>query len=120
MVVTGIVQGVGFRPFIYRIAKRQDLRGSVRNRADAVVEIILEGEKSRIDVFLQSLSQEKPPLAQLDDVQVNRSETEMGLADFTIERSSQERSKSGSVIPRDIAICDDCLKELRYLTTRHT
>ena len=111
--VTGIVQGVGFRPFIYRIAKRQELRGFVRNRADAVVEISLEGEKPRIDAFLQSLSQEKPPLARLDSVQVDYSETEVGLVDFTIEKSSQERTKSGSVIPPDIAICDDCLKELR-------
>jgi len=111
--VTGIVQGVGFRPFIYRIAKRQELRGFVRNRADAVVEISLEGEKPRIDAFLQSLSQEKPPFARLDSVQVDYSETEVGLVDFTIEKSSQERTKSGSVIPPDIAICDDCLKELR-------
>jgi len=116
--VTGIVQGVGFRPFIYRMAKRQELRGFVRNRADAVVEITLEGEKSRIDDFLKSLSQEKPPLARLDSVQVNYSETEVGLADFTIEKSSQERTKSGSVIPPDIAICDDCLKELRSPTDR--
>jgi hydrogenase maturation protein HypF len=111
--VSGIVQGVGFRPFIYRMAKRQGLRGFVRNRADAFVEIIVEGEKSRIDAFLQSLRQEKPLLARLDSVQVNYSETEVGLADFTIEKSSQERTKSGSVIPPDIAICDDCLKELK-------
>ncbi|MGA2790497.1 MAG: carbamoyltransferase HypF [Candidatus Bathyarchaeia archaeon] len=113
IIVTGIVQGVGFRPFIYRIAKRQELRGFVRNRADAVVEISVEGEKSRIDAFLHSLREEKPPLARLDSVQVEYPETELGLADFTIEKSSQERTKSGSVIPPDIAICDDCLKELR-------
>ncbi len=116
--VTGIVQGVGFRPFIYRIAKRQELRGFVRNRADAVVEITLEGDKPRIDAFLQLLTQEKPPLARLDSVQVNYSETEVGLAEFIIEKSSQERTKSGSVIPPDIAICDDCLKELRVPTDR--
>jgi hydrogenase maturation protein HypF len=113
IIVTGIVQGVGFRPFIYRMAKRQGLRGFVRNRADAVVEISVEGGKPRIDAFLQSLKQEKPPLARLDSVQVDYSETEVGLADFTIEKSSQERTRSGSVIPPDIAICDDCVKELK-------
>ena len=118
IIITGIVQGVGFRPFIYRMAKRQDLRGFVRNRADAVVEITLEGEKPRIDAFLQSLSKEKPPLARLDSVQVNYSDTELGLPDFTIEKSSQERTKSGSVIPPDIAICADCLKELRVPADR--
>jgi hydrogenase maturation protein HypF len=116
--ITGIVQGVGFRPFVYRIAKRQGLRGFVRNRADAVVEITLEGEKPRIDAFLQSLNHEKPPLARLDRVQVQYSETELGLTDFTIEKSSREKTRSGSVIPPDIAICEDCLKELRAAKDR--
>ena len=111
--VTGIVQGVGFRPFIYRIAKRHGLRGFVRNRADAVVEISLEGDKEKIEEFLESLRNEKPPLARLDGVQVDYSEDELGLDAFRIEHSSQERSKSGSVIPPDIAICNDCLRELR-------
>lgn len=113
IIVTGIVQGVGFRPFIYRIAKRQGLRGFVRNRADALVEISVEGEKTLIDGFLQALKQEKPPLARLDSVQVEYSEAEMDLPEFVIETSSQERTRSGSVIPPDIAICSDCLKELR-------
>jgi hydrogenase maturation protein HypF len=118
ILVTGIVQGVGFRPFIYRIAKRQQLRGFVRNRADAVVEITVEGEMPRIEAFLQSLNLEKPPLARLESVQVTYSENEIGLIDFVIEKSSQERTKSGSVVPPDIAICDDCLKELRSPTDR--
>ena len=111
--VTGIVQGVGFRPFVYRIARRQGLRGFVRNRADGVVEINLEGDKAKIEAFLESLRNEKPPLARLDTVQVDFSIEDVGLGDFTIEHSSQERSKSGSVIPPDIAICGDCLRELR-------
>ena len=111
--VTGIVQGVGFRPFIYRIATRHNLRGYVRNRADAVVEISLDGDEARINAFLESLRKEKPPLARLDSVQVEYSERETGLPQFTIEHSSQQRSKSGSVIPPDIAICGDCLKELK-------
>jgi hydrogenase maturation protein HypF len=118
IIVTGIVQGVGFRPFIYRVAKRHRLRGFVRNRADAVVEITIEGEKAQIDAFLRSLSREKPALARLDNVQVSYSETELGLPDFTIEKSSQQRTESGSVIPPDIAICDDCLNELRTATDR--
>jgi len=111
--VTGIVQGVGFRPFVYRIARRQGLRGFVRNRADALVEISVEGEKRRIDTFLQALKHEKPPLARLDNVQVEYFESDIGLPEFIIEASSQERTRSGSVIPPDIAICGDCLKELR-------
>jgi len=109
--VTGIVQGVGFRPFVYRIAKRCRLRGFVRNRADAIVEINVEGDRSQIDAFLETLKKERPPLARLDSVHVEYLE-EVGFPDFVIETSSQERKKSGSVIPPDIAICDDCLKEL--------
>jgi len=116
--VTGIVQGVGFRPFIYRIATRHNLRGYVRNRADAVVEISLDGDKAHIDAFLESLRKEKPLLARLDSVQVEYSERESGLPQFAIEHSSQQRSKSGSVIPPDIAICGDCLKELKFPSDR--
>ena len=116
IIVSGIVQGVGFRPFIYRIAKRLELRGYVRNRADAVVEIVLEGEDSRIHDFLHSLSHERPPLARLDNIQVTYSETKDGLTGFTIEKSGEERTRSGSVIPPDISICNDCLNELRSTT----
>ena len=116
--VAGIVQGVGFRPFIYRIAKRYGLRGFVRNRADAIVEIDLEGDRGKIEAFLQSLHVEKPPLARLDGVHVNYSDLEEGLGEFRIEPSSQERSRSGSVIPPDIAVCDDCLRELKSPSDR--
>jgi hydrogenase maturation protein HypF len=112
IIVSGIVQGVGFRPFIYRTAKRHKLNGFVRNRADAVVEINVEGSKSQIDGFLTSLKNELPPLARLDKLDVEYSEDEIGYSDFVIQASSQERTKSGSIVPPDIAICDDCLKEL--------
>jgi len=118
IVVSGIVQGVGFRPFIYRIARRFELKGFVRNRADAVVEIQIEGERSDIDGFLIALRKEHPPLARLDSVHVEYLDQETGFSDFTIEISSQERTKTGSVIPPDIAICDDCLDELHSLKDR--
>ncbi len=111
--VSGIVQGVGFRPFVYRIARHHGLRGFVRNRADAIVEISVEGPETEIDGFLVSLRNEHPPLARLDSVQVQYFDEETKFADFIIEASSLERSRTGSVIPPDIAICDDCLKELR-------
>ncbi|MCJ7720816.1 acylphosphatase [Candidatus Bathyarchaeota archaeon] len=50
--VSGIVQGVGFRPFIYRIAAKNGLVGYVRNRADAVIEIVVEGNKNKVTQFL--------------------------------------------------------------------
>jgi len=66
--ITGIVQGVGFRPFIYRIAVCNGLAGYVRNRGDAGVEVLLESDQKRIEKFLLDLKAEKPPLAQIDSV----------------------------------------------------
>jgi hydrogenase maturation protein HypF len=118
--VTGIVQGVGFRPFIYRIAVKNGLKGYVRNRGDAGVEILIEGSEESIETFLQDLREKKPPLARIHDVVVKRLEGANEHETFTIYKSSEEVELSGSVIPPDIAICDDCLKELRNpADTRH-
>jgi len=111
--VTGIVQGVGFRPFIYRTAVKNGLKGYVRNRGDAGVEILLEGEGENIQNFMRDLKEKKPPLARIHEVIVTRLKGESEHARFTIYRSSEEAELSGSVIPPDIAICDECLEELR-------
>ncbi|MBS7616713.1 carbamoyltransferase HypF [Candidatus Bathyarchaeota archaeon] len=111
--VTGIIQGVGFRPFIYRIAMKNGLKGYVRNMGDAGVEIHVEGEEKAINSFLKDLKEKKPPLAQIHEVITVRLEGENQFTQFTIQKSSQEAELSGSVIPPDVAICDECLKELR-------
>ncbi|NWG10350.1 carbamoyltransferase HypF [Candidatus Bathyarchaeota archaeon] len=111
--VVGIVQGVGFRPFIYRIAVENWLKGYVRNRGDAGVEVLLEGEESRINRFLKDLKEKKPPLAQIHDIITKELAGKNEYKKFTIYKSSQETELSGSVIPPDIAICNDCLRELR-------
>jgi hydrogenase maturation protein HypF len=111
--VTGIVQGVGFRPFIYRIAVKNDLDGYVRNRGDAGVEIHLEGREENIRKFLRDLKEKKPPLAQIYEIITLPLKGKNKYEAFTILKSSEEAELSGSVIPPDIAICDDCLKELR-------
>ncbi|MEM3626875.1 MAG: carbamoyltransferase HypF [Candidatus Bathyarchaeia archaeon] len=111
--VTGIVQGVGFRPFIYRIAVKNGLNGYVRNKGDAGVEILLEGEERSINSFLMDLRKRKPPLAQMHDVIIKKIEGKNEFTKFTIYKSSEEAELSGSVIPPDIAICNECLRELR-------
>jgi hydrogenase maturation protein HypF len=119
ILVKGIVQGVGFRPFIYRLATRLALAGFVRNRADAVVEILLQGPKDRLDAFLEALNNEKPPMAKIQDVSVEFTNSdEVGLGSFQIVASGQERKETGSTIPADIAICTNCLSELRKPTDR--
>ena len=109
----GIVQGVGFRPYVYRLATSLDLNGYVRNLGN-VVEIILEG--SEIELFIKRLQNELPPIARIDSIEVLDID-ESNFTDFKIIESSD--SYSGvSVIPPDIAICDSCLDEIRNPTDR--
>lgn len=104
----GIVQGVGFRPYIYRLASELNLKGHVRNLGN-VVEIIIEGENT--DLFIERLPKELPPIAKIDSMIVEDI-AEMNYTNFEIIESSD--SFSGvSVIPPDIAICDKCLEEIR-------
>ena len=111
--VTGIVQGVGFRPFIYRIAVKNGLTGYVRNKGDAGVEILVEGNEQSIHSFLRDLKEKKPPLAQIHGIITTTLAGKNQHTKFAIYKSSEEKELSGSVIPPDIAICDECLKELR-------
>ena len=109
----GIVQGVGFRPYVYRLATNLNLKGYVRNLGN-VVEIILEGDE--IELFIQRLQNELPPIARIDSINVLDID-EKGYDEFSIIESSD--SYSGvSVIPPDIAICDSCLDEIRNPTDR--
>jgi hydrogenase maturation protein HypF len=110
--VTGIVQGVGFRPFVYRTAVRNSLTGYVRNRGDAGVEILLEGNAQSIQNFLRDLKEKKPPLAQIHDIITTTLTGKNQHVKFTIYKSSEKAELSGSVIPPDIAICNECLQEL--------
>jgi hydrogenase maturation protein HypF len=107
------VQGVGFRPFIYRTAVGNGLAGYVRNRGDAGVEVLLEGDAQKIERFLVDLDNKKPPLARIDQIRKVDLSGNNEYTKFTIIQSSQEAEHSGSIIPPDIAICNQCLKELR-------
>ncbi len=111
--VTGIVQGVGFRPFIYRTAIRNGLTGHVRNRGDAGVEILVEGAAHGIEAFARDLRQKKPPLAQIHRLTAKELPGENEYSNFLIYKSSQEAEFAGSVVPPDVAICNECLAELR-------
>ena len=111
--VSGIVQGVGFRPFVYRMAVKNRLAGFVRNRGDATVDIVVEGERNAVRNFLRDLKEKRPPLARIYDVSVKYSEDLAKFKSFKILRSSEKSDVSGSTISPDIAICEECLKELK-------
>ena len=110
VLVEGIVQGVGFRPFVYRIATELELAGYVRNLGN-VVEIIIQGSAEQISDFIYKLQNELPPIAKINNLETEELENEEGYADFTIKESSDSFSGT-SVIPPDLAICDKCLEEI--------
>lgn len=107
--ITGIVQGVGFRPFVYNLATRLDLKGWVRNTS-AGVDIEVDGDKGTLDCFLKSLRDEAPPLSRIDEFSASF-QTVNGFRSFDIIHSEAVEGAFQPISP-DVAICDDCLREL--------
>jgi hydrogenase maturation protein HypF len=104
--VTGVVQGVGFRPFVYGLARREGLGGFVLNDGEGVV---IEAEGRELDRFAAELANEAPPLARVDSVTAVALEP-VGEREFRILESIP--SARSALIPADVATCDDCLREL--------
>lgn len=107
--ISGVVQGVGFRPFVWRLAKELDLKGWVRNDAHGV-EIEVYGAPGGIDSLLGRLQHEAPELARIDSVDVREAALQCFSEDFYILNS-----RGGRAIPmigHDTAVCRDCLAEL--------
>ncbi len=108
--VRGRVQGVGFRPFVFQLAEKYQLNGTVQNNMDGV-KIHLEGEEESIQLFLSDLQNKAPRLSKINEILVERTEL-LNKKDFTIIES--ERSGTSMlVIPIDSAVCDDCLAEMK-------
>jgi len=108
LLVRGTVQGVGFRPFIYRLATRLNFHGYVKNVGQGV-EIYLEGSPVDFDRFLQAFKNELPPLARVESLDWLEVEPE-GRDKFSIDRTVA--GESFVFISPDIATCPDCLKEI--------
>jgi hydrogenase maturation protein HypF len=108
--VQGIVQGVGFRPFVYRLAAENSLAGWVNNSSDGVV-IEIEGNKGDTEMFLSLLRSDAPPLARITSVDVIPLEP-AGYSDFTIRHSLAGADPKVLVAP-DTATCPDCVRELQ-------
>jgi [NiFe] hydrogenase maturation protein HypF len=107
--VTGIVQGVGYRPFVYGLAHRLGVRGFVGNDSDGVFAEV-EGPPDAVAAFVAALRDEAPPLAVVDDVRA-REIPAIGADGFTIVASHTAATAAALVTP-DTATCADCLREL--------
>jgi hydrogenase maturation protein HypF len=108
--VEGLVQGVGFRPFVYRLALQHHLHGWVVNRTDGVT-LKVEGLAGDMPSFLEDLRYKAPVVSQIEEISVDQDFPE-GLQGFFI-LASQDMDDETSEISPDIAVCPDCLNDLR-------
>lgn len=108
--VTGIVQGVGMRPFVYRKALEHNIAGWVNNAGDGV-HIEAHGTPGDIDTFVRALERDAPAAARIEHIEVRSCPAADSATGFSIIASNGERERTTLVSP-DIATCDDCLREL--------
>ena len=108
--IHGIVQGVGFRPFVHRLVGEFGLAGNIKNTSSGV-ELELEGERERLEAFVEALPGRAPSLARIEAVETAYSSALEGYAGFVILASKREEKRNTLVSP-DVATCPDCLREL--------
>jgi hydrogenase maturation protein HypF len=107
--ITGIVQGIGFRPFIYNLAQKHLIRGWVLNNEKGVL-IDAESENGNLDQFIQDIPKLVPPLTRIESFDVKYLEP-LGYSTFEIRKSEEAQDKFVLISP-DVATCDPCLSEL--------
>ena len=107
--IEGVVQGVGFRPFIYRLAEESNLKGYVRNTSKGV-EIEVEGDRNKVDKFPSIIKKKAPPLARINRISTQNISFK-GDSAFNI-KNSNNTSNTIAMIPPDISICNDCVNDI--------
>ncbi len=110
--ITGIVQGVGFRPFLYNLARKLDLKGQIVNRGNAGVRLTLQGEEENLEAFLGEIEKTKPKIAFIESIKVIKAESDKIYSSLTIGKSEEGRGIS-LTLPPDIAICENCIRDMR-------
>lgn len=116
IVITGIVQGVGFRPFIYRVAAQSGVNGYVRNRGGSEVEVRIEGGIEEVSRFFKLFLEQLPPPARIEEMEFIEVDVE-NYDSFHILPSINRLSKR-SIITPDIGICEYCMEEVLNSKTR--
>jgi len=110
IIIKGIVQGVGFRPFIHKLVQNYNLSGWVLN-SNQGVEIEVEGKTEEINSFVSDTKEKLPPLARIEKIEVNQLPL-IGYKGFSIKKSIVNEENSFVLVSPDISICEDCLQEL--------
>ncbi|WP_164501200.1 carbamoyltransferase HypF [Helicobacter pylori] len=106
----GVVQGVGMRPFVYTLAQKLELVGFTRN-TQAALEIVLPAHKT--ESFLNALKKGLPPLALVEKITISLYDKALHFNDFRILESKNHPLNLLSQIPKDLGVCEDCLREIR-------
>jgi len=114
--VQGVVQGVGFRPFVYNLALKFDLKGYVNNDGSGV-NILLQSDEKCIELFLEELQRNKPPLSEIYNITTTQIEISKKYKTFEIIQSSDISNKS-EIIPPDIATCKECLADIKNIQNK--
>jgi hydrogenase maturation protein HypF len=113
--IKGMVQGIGFRPFVYQLAQKYDLHGFIANTSFGV-ELEIEGEPTRLANFFDALQNNHLPLAEI--TQIDQIHLPPAFyPDFSI-RESQSQPEKSALIPPDVCVCAECLREMRDPTDR--
>jgi hydrogenase maturation protein HypF len=110
IIIKGIVQGVGFRPFIHKLVKSYNLSGWVLN-SNQGVEMDVEGKTEELNNFISDIKKKLPPLARIENIEVNQLPL-VGYKGFFIKKSIVKEEDSFVLVSPDISICKDCLQEL--------
>ena len=113
--INGLVQGVGFRPFLLNLAKQYALTGTVSNTSSGVLAII-EGSLSRLDQFIHAIEKKKPPLSSVTCI-ASKQIPVTGFKDFQIIQSKSS-DRSNTLISPDVTVCSDCLAEMQNPNNR--
>jgi len=110
--IYGIVQGVGFRPFLFNLARFHRLKGYILNRGNAGVRLRLQGESTYIDKFLKDINKKNPSVSFIENINVKELTSNELYNSLDIKKSEHGRGIS-LTLPPDIAICNDCLNDMR-------
>ncbi|GAH43386.1 unnamed protein product, partial [marine sediment metagenome] len=110
--ISGIVQGVGFRPYLFNLARNFGLKGFILNRGNAGVRLVIQGDSERINRFIENIEKKSPKISFIERLDVKEIPPNEVYARLEIKKSEQGRGIS-LTLPPDIAICDDCLRDMR-------
>lgn len=110
--ITGIVQGVGFRPFLFNLAKQYELKGFILNRGNAGVRLVLQGNTTQIEKCIKNIAIKCPKISYIESIKTKELDNDIKFSYLEIKPSEHGRGIS-LTLPSDIAICDNCLDEMR-------